>query len=336
MRILVLGGTIFVGKYIVEAALAGGAAVTIFHRGRHPASFSGPVEEVLGDRDSDLADLRRQTWDLAIDVSGYTPRIVRQSAQALKGVVEHYTFISSVSVYADEHAEGRDESARLLPPEYGTEKVDGDTYGPLKVACEETVHEVYGERALVVRPCLVGGPDDPTDRLTYWPRSVHQAAAGSGRFLAPGDLAGPVQFIDVRDLAAWIVRMSRDRRPGTFNAAAAPMTMAGLVAASLEATRSTAEPVWVDEAFLLAAGIRPSVDIPLWLDYPHRGFATFSSARAVAAGLVPRRPAETLLDVWNWDRRRGLPPLKVGLTADRQAEILAAWDALSARQARGR
>lgn len=329
MRLLVLGGTVFVGKHIVEAALGLGHAVTIFHRGRTPASFGGPVEEVLGDRDSDLIDLRHQQWDAAIDVSGYVPRIVRRSATALENSVSHYTFVSTVSVYADAAAIGQDETAEVQRRQILTEEVTGETYGPLKVACEDVVREVWKDRALFVRPGLVAGPGDPTDRFTWWPRALADASA-RGEVLAPSGPDVPVQAIDVRDMAAWIVKMAAGRRSGTFNATgpAEPLTMGRLVEACREATRSIALPVWVPDEFLL----RQQADVPLWAPAGHAGFMTFSNARARAEGLAIRPIGQTAADVWRWDRERGLPPLKAGLSAQRQAELLAAWKADSGGQ----
>ena len=214
VKLLVLGGTRFVGRHLVEAALARGHEVTLFNRGNHPEVFP-EVEGLIGDRDGDLGALENRTWDAALDTSGYVPRLVRDSAERLRDAVGHYTFISTVSVYPDTLPPHADEDARVRGLEDPlTEEVTNGTYGGLKVLCEEAVREIYGARSLVIRPGLVVGPYDPTDRFTYWPVRV----AEGGEVLAPGVPEAPVQFIDARDLAAWTLGMIEGRETGTYNA----------------------------------------------------------------------------------------------------------------------
>ena len=215
LRILILGGTSFLGPQIVNAARARGHAVTLFNRGKTNPGLFSDLETIIGDRDGGLAGLARRRWDAVVDTSGYLPRLVGDSARALVDAVERYLFISTISVYGSLAVAGIDESAplgRLDNPD--TEAVDGETYGPLKALCEQAVNVVYGERATIIRPGLIVGPGDPTDRFTYWPVRL----ARGGRVLAPGDGLDPVQVIDVRDLGAWIVLCLEQPVAGVYNA----------------------------------------------------------------------------------------------------------------------
>src|SRR5579872_4273010 len=215
MKLLILGGTVFLGRHIVEAALARGHEVTLFNRGQHNPDLFPEVEKLRGDRNGDLAALQGRQWDAAIDTSGFVPRVVRASAEALANAVKHYTFISSISVYADFTKLGIDESspvAKLV--DESVEEVTGETYGGLKALCEQAAEEALPGKVLIVRPGLIVGPDDQTDRFTYWPYRVAQG----GEMLAPGRPAHQEQFIDVRDLAQWIVRMVEAGKTGVYNA----------------------------------------------------------------------------------------------------------------------
>lgn len=327
MRLLVLGGTVFLGKHIVEAALAAGHQVTLFNRGRTNAdTFAGRagVETIHGDRDGGLAALGTGTWDAVIDTSGYLPRVVGDSARTLAGRVERYLFISTVSVYADPPSAGIDEDsplARLANP--SVEVVNGETYGGLKVLCEEAVRAAQGERALIVRPGLIVGPDDPTDRFSYWPLR----AAQGGRILAPGGPAAPTQLIDVRDLAAWTIRLLAAGRAGVFNATgpATPIGLGELLAICLRATGGEGELVWMDEAFLLAQGVAPFTELPCWVPTAGAGLMRATIDRALAAGLQLRPLEETARDTLAWRQPLlAARPLRAGLAAEREAALLAA------------
>ncbi len=324
MKLLILGGTVFLGRHIVEAALAAEHEVTIFHRGRHNARLFPETEKLHGDRDGGLEVLRGHTWDAVIDTCGYLPRIVRGSARLLADAVEHYTFISSISVYADLGRAGLDESAptgRLDDP--AAEEITGETYGPLKALCEEAVREVYGDRCLCIRPGLIVGPHDPTDRFTYWP---HRVARGD-RVLAPGRPEREIQFIDVRDLADWILRMVEQKRSGVFNATgpANPLTMLAFMEACRSVSGGGAEFIWLDDAFLVEHGVQPYTEAPLWIPEDHD---TVDCGRAIAAGLVFRLLEETIQDTLAWDAARPAGTrLRSGLAPEREARLLSAWSA---------
>lgn len=327
MRLLVLGGTVFLGRHLVEAALAAGHTVTLFNRGRrNPELFPG-VEKLRGDRDGDLESLRGRTWDAVIDPSGYVPRIVRASAELLAGSVGQYTFISSLSVYADPVASGTAEDGRLavLPAgREGTEEITGDTYGALKVLSEQAAEASLPGRTLIIRPGLIVGPHDPSDRFTYWPVRV----ARGGEVLAPGDPDRHVQFIDVRDLAAWILRLVEARQTGTFNVTGPvpSLTMGRLLDSCRLIAGSDAAFTWVPEALLLAHNVAPYTELPLWIPSVDAGFDRFNVSRALAAGLTFRPLETTIRDTLAWDATRPVgAERRNGLKSEREAALLAAF-----------
>jgi 2'-hydroxyisoflavone reductase len=256
MDLLVLGGTVFVGRHLVAAALARGHRVTLFNRGRQNAALFPEAEKLRGDRDGDLTALAGRRWDAAIDVAGRVPRIVRASAQLLADAVPHATFISTISVYADYATPYMDEHGPLATIADPTiEDPSGAHYGPLKVLCEQEMARAFPGRALVVRPGLIVGPDDPTNRFTYWPRRITRG----GDVLAPNSPQQPARFIDVRDLAAWTIAMIERGATGIYNARGpgGDLTFGELLATCKEQTGSDARPVYVDKDFLLAQGVRP-------------------------------------------------------------------------------
>lgn len=329
MKLLVIGGTRFLGRHFVEAALARGHALTLFNRGRSaPGLFPG-VETVMGDRDGGLAALlspKDRTWDAVLDPSGYVPRVVRSSAAALAGRAGSYAFVSSISAYATPIAPGADESAPLATlADPATEAITGETYGALKAACEREAVAAFGERALVVRPGLIVGPHDTTARFPYWPRRL----ARGGDVLAPGDGRQPVQVIDARDLAAWMLAMLERGAGGTFNATgpAEPVTLGEVLEGAAGALGVPSRLVWVPEAFLLERGVQPWTELPLWVPPEEGGLDEVSIARALAAGLTLRPLAETVRDTLAWDlarpdsAREGSPAMK----PEREAELLAEW-----------
>jgi 2'-hydroxyisoflavone reductase len=332
MKLLILGGTVFLGRALVEAALPRGHQVTLFNRGKTNPGLFPEVEKITGERDSDLSVLQDRGWDAVIDTCGYIPRLVRRSAEALADKVGHYTFISSLSVYADPSQMGIDESAPV-----GTlddplvEEVNGDTYGPLKALCEQAAESAMPGRALVVRPGLIVGPYDPTDRFTYWP---HRIAQG-GEVLAPGRPGRAVQFIDVRDLAEWTLGMVEKGKTGTYNAdgPAEPMAMEELLKACKTESSSDAAFTWVSEAFLLEQEVGMWMEMPLWVPESqpeHAGFFAFDCRKAIAEGLSFRPLAETVRATLDWDA--SLPPdraLRAGITRKREIELLAKWKEIS-------
>jgi 2'-hydroxyisoflavone reductase len=316
MRLLVLGGTSFVGRAIVEAAVGGGHEVTVFSRGRTGTDLFDKLERRKGDRDTDdYASLAGTSWDAAVDVSGYVPRHVQAAGATLERSIGRYLFISTISVY--DFGAGHDdptEEAPRLAAERSTEEITGATYGPLKVACEDDVTARFGARATLVRPGIVAGPYDPTDRFTYWAR---RAALG-GRVALPGRAHQPVQVVDARDLGRLVVALVEQDRSGTYNAVgpAEATTLGGLIHTCAQAADSQVEVVEVDPA-----AVDPG--FPLVINDPS-GDTTFtrSAARARTAGLTATPLTQTAADVLAWDRDRGLPPLAVGLSATREAELL--------------
>ncbi|HEY6195181.1 MAG TPA: SDR family oxidoreductase [Candidatus Eisenbacteria bacterium] len=330
MRILVLGGTRFLGRHLVEAAAARGHALTLFNRGlTNPALHAG-IERITGDRDGGLDALGERTWDAVVDPSGFFPRIVGASARALAGRAGRYLFVSTISVYAEPVARGADESApvaRLADP--GVETLDGGTYGALKAACEETVREAFGERALIVRPGLIVGPHDTSDRFPYWPRRL----ARGGTVLAPGEPTAPVQLIDVRDLADWMLSLVERGVGGTFHATgpAEPLTLGRCLERVAAAVGASPRLRWASEAFLREQGVEPWVQLPLWLPAAESGFATLDIARALAAGLRLRPLEDTARDTLAWERSlvADTRPASPALTAEREAELLAGWETTS-------
>ena len=320
MRLLLLGGTAFVGRAIAQEALDRGHEVELFSRGRTGADLFPGVGRHLGDRDAgDYTALAGGSWDAVVDVSAYVPRHVREAADALAGTAGRYLFISTGSVYdVTRAAEPMTEAAARLPAEHGTEDVTPETYGPLKVACEDETWSRWGERAVVVRPGVVAGPYDPTDRFTWW---VRRAARG-GRLALAGRPEQPVQVVDARDLANLVVQLLEDGTPGTFNAVgpAEPVTLAGLVAACAEAAGTSVEVVAVDAAALEPASV-PA--LPLVLPDPSRDVLfRRSAAPARAAGLTATPLVQTAADVLAWDRDRGEPPLTAGPTPEQEAALL--------------
>lgn len=318
MRLLVLGGTSFVGRAIVADALAGGHALTLFSRGRTGAELFPEAERRTGDRSTgDYTALADGSWDAVVDVSGYVPRHVQQAAAALGDRIGRYLFISTGSVYDRQRAsEPLTEDAPRLPPERGTEDITGDTYGGLKVACEDDVLATYDDRATLVRPGIVAGPHDPTDRFTWWVRRTSRG----GRMAVPARLDQPVQVVDAGDLGRLVTSLVEDDRPGIFNAVgpAEPTTIAGLVATCAAAAGTSVDvvPVPVDSV---------EEGFPLVLADDSWDVMFRRSAEAARAAGLPATPLEqTARDVLIWDRDRGHPPLSVGLSEEREAELLAA------------
>ena len=315
MRILVLGGTSFIGRAIVTDALHDGAEVTLFSRGKTGTGLFPGVDRRIGDRDSgDYASLRDGEWDAVVDVSGYVPRHVGQAMDALGDRVGRYLFISSHAVYdGDGVGPDSDEDTPRRQPVCDTEELTEASYGPLKVACEDDVTARYGSRATIVRPGKVAGPHDPSDMFTYW---VRRAARG-GRVAVPGDPAQPVQIIDSRDLAHLVVRLVTDGRPGAFHAVgpAQPTTLGGLIETCAAAAGTEVEVVRVPDDDL------PGPFFPLVrADWPSQ---QRSSARARAAGMPSTPLAVTAADVLAWDRARGEPPMECGFTPEAERALLA-------------
>jgi 2'-hydroxyisoflavone reductase len=335
LQILVLGGTGFLGPHFVEAARAKGHKLTLFNRGKtNPTRFSGEefkdIEQLHGDRKTDMKALQgRRRWDAVLDTSAYLPADVTRSTQLLGKRVDQYLLVSTISVYARMDTPNQDESApvaTLANP--NVTEVTGETYGGLKALCETAAEKEMPGRVTIVRPGLIVGPGDNTDRFTYWPARADRG----GEILAPGSASDPTQFIDVRDLAAFLLKLLEDRRYGTFNAdaPAGKLTMGELIATSQRVSGKPSKVTWVPADFLEKQEVSPWQDMPVWIPAAgeYAGFGRVSSQKAQAAGLTYRPLDTTVGDTLAYWRalpadRRANP--KAGLSMVREAEVLQAW-----------
>ena len=329
MRILVIGGTRFLGRHLVEAALGRGHDVTLFNRGKTNADLFPSVTKLRGDRDSDLSALQGHTWDVVIDTCGYVPRVVSASASALAHSTNQYVFISSISVYAESITSTINELSPVATmPDETVEQVTNETYGPLKALCEQAAEHAMPGRVLHIRPGYIVGPHDPTDRFTYWPYRVAQG----GEVAVPGDPEAPVQFIDVRDLTEWIVRMSEAGRIGTYNATgpASLLTMQRFLQTCKDVTRSDARFTWLSEPFITERHLE--ADFPIWTPAEAVYFATVDCARAIADGLTFRPVEDTIQATlqWNASRPEGFSG-RAGINREREAALLEEWHAESGK-----
>lgn len=327
MKLLILGGTVFLGRHLVESALARGHEVTIFTRGQRNPDLFPEVEKLRGDRLVSLEPLKGRRWDAAIDTSAYIPRAVKASAGLLADAVEHYTFISTISVYANQSRSNPEEAPVGKLEDETVEEINGGTYGPLKALCEQAAEEAMPGRVLTLRPGLIVGPHDPSDRFTYWPVRI----ARGGEVLIPDTPDLPVQVIDARDLAEWNLDLVEARRTGLFNAVGPtePLTFEQMIRECLEVAGGDATLTPVSEEFLLEQKVGPWMELPIWLptDGP-RGMSTTPITRALEAGLTFRPLAETIRDTLAWEKTRPADlPRRAGLKPEREAELLAAWHA---------
>lgn len=335
MKILIIGGTIFLGRHLVEAALARGHEVTLFNRGIHHADLYPQTEKLHGNREKDLSALAGKKWDAAIDTCGYLPNVVKKSAEFLKDKVDHYTFISSCSVYKDFDLGGTDENSPVTEisaeqiaeaenidtGERATTAAYGAAYGGLKLLCERAAEAAMPARVLNVRAGLIAGEYDSIGRFSYWVRRIQE----DGQVLSPGSLARRVRIIDACDLADWIIRMAEARASGIYNATGAEdgLTFGEMLDAIRQISNSNAEFIWADEDFLAAQNIRAWTDMPLWLPAEHNGIFEIKNDRAIAAGLSFRPLAETIKDALADTANQapeGIP--KVGITRKREKELL--------------
>ena len=337
MKILVIGGTRFVGRHFVTAAQARGHELTLFNRGKHDAAAFADVETIQGDRHSELHKLAGRRWDVVVDTCGLLPRAVKASAEALRDAVDLYVFVSSQSVYADVSRPGVDENSptETLTPEQldkanainaatASAAAYGDLYGGLKTLCEQAAKSMMPGRVLVQRPGLIVGPYDYTDRFTYW---VARVARG-GEVLAPGRPERPVQFIDARDLAEWSVGMIEEKRVGVYNCNGAPgaVTMKDVLDECKAVSASDASFTWVDERFLLQHQVGAWSELPLWLPESEdslKGFMFVSSDKAIADGLKFRSLTETIADTLSWWQSTAtVEPMKAGLDPEKEQRLL--------------
>jgi 2'-hydroxyisoflavone reductase len=343
LRILILGGTGFTGPFQVKYALSRGHQVTVFNRGKtHPGELPKETEQLIGDRNGKLDALKGRKWDVVIDVPTTLPVWVRDAAEVLKGNVDRYIFVSTISVYSNVSKPGADETAPLAKYE-GADAMKETSqtlrasnfalYGPLKALSEAEAEKWFPGKTLIVRPGLIVGPGDESDRFTYWPVRV----ARGGEVLAPGNPSDPVQFIDARDLAEWIIRMAEQGTLGKFNATG-PKSKLGIgemLDGIRKATKSDAQFTWADADFLASQKVNPWSDMPVWV--PPRGdeggFSTISIKRALDKGLNFRPLADTTEATLDWFRKQTAErqsKLRAGITAEREKEVLAAWHAKKA------
>jgi len=328
MRILIIGGTAFVGRHIAQAAIDSGHDVTLFHRGTTGADLFPQATHLAGDRDGNLSALADGSWDATIDVCAYFPRQVRSLAEALDGRGGRYVFISSVSAYSPAVPPNYDESAPLA--EIGDPEADvvtNENYGGLKVACEQASAALFGPDSTIIRPTYVIGPYDRSYRFTWW---VDRLARG-GTVLAPGNPDDPIQVIDARDQGSWIVSLPERSISGTFHTVSpAPPFGFGQMLEQIAAQVAPAgtQLTWVDSAFLLEQGV-DGAGLPLWAEGESdaANMSTANPAAAYAAGLAPRPLRQTVADIRAEDRAPGSGRPGIGLPPEREAELLAQWAA---------
>jgi 2'-hydroxyisoflavone reductase len=341
LRILVLGGTRFIGIYMTRLALQRGHTVTLFNRGQTNPQLFPKLELLKGDRDGELDALRGRKWDVVIDNSGFVPRHVRLAAQLLAANVRQYLFVSSVSVYASFATAPDEDSAVGKLADERVEKVDENTYGPLKALCEHAAAAAMPGRVTVLRPGYIVGPDDNSDRFTYWPAR----AARGGEMLAPDGPGDPIQFVDVRDLAQFTLDVLERNLTAVFNVISPPgrFTMGDLLAESVRSANSLAKPiiaprpVWVAPEFMRQHNVALATDMPIWADPSgaDAAFAKINVARALQAGFTIRPIKDTVYDTLAWHLQRPeseRSPLKAGIDPAREREVLDAWHAAGAQR----
>ena len=334
LRILILGGTGFTGPYQVKYALTRGHKITTLNRNKtHPGELPAEVEQLIGDRNGQLDALKNRQWDVVIDNPTTLPAWVRDAAQVLKGNVERYVFTSTISVYGEVKS-GVDETApteKYTGPDPYKETIEAmkasgfKTYGPLKALSEQEVEKWFPGKTLIIRPGLIVGPRDETDRFTYWPVRIDRG----GEVLAPGDPKDPVQFIDARDLAEWTIRMVENGETGIYNATgpAKALGVGEMLDGIKEAEKSKATFTWVTEEFLTQQKVEPWSDMPVWTG-KESGLSLTKIDKALGKGLIFRPLAETARDALAWFESRPQDrqsKMRAGLTPEREAEVLAAW-----------
>ena len=318
MNILVIGGTSFVGRHIVEAAVLKGHQVTLFNRGiSNPAAFPG-LRHITGDRRKDAGKLAGQKWDVVIDTCAYSTTDLAPVLEKI--AASRYVFVSTISVYSDYGNGAPTETSAVLDNPPDSDEVNGKSYGPLKVEAEKMVIDAFGSRALIIRPSIVAGPYDPTDRFTFWVKKLSE----SGQAMIPGSKDRKVQWIDARDLAAFVIAQIEAGNGGTFNVAADAINMEEFVNA---VGTGEADLVWVDDAFLLNEGIEP-FQLPLWIpvsDEHPEGFIAVGNSSAKRAGLQCRTASETASDIREWLNLQKGRQLKAGLSREIEVELLALY-----------
>ena len=339
LNILILGGTGFTGPFQVKYALDRGHKVTVFNRGKtHPGELDQPAEQLIGDRNGQLEALKGRKWDVCIDIPTTLPVWVRDAAQILQGNVPRYVFISTISVFSDVSKPNMDENGPLaeykgadpMKETQDTLRANLGLYGPLKVQSEKEAEKWFPGKALIIRPGLIVGPGDESDRFTYWPVRIEKG----GEVLAPGTPNDPVQYIDARDLAEWVIRMVEQGTVGTFNATGPDykLTMGKMFDEIKAATKSNATFTWADADFLRAQKVRAWSDMPTWV--PPKGdsigFSQINCQKAISKGLTFRSIGDTTKATLEWFHKQPADrqaKMRAGLTAERETAVLAAWHA---------
>jgi len=306
VNILIIGGTRFLGRHLVDSALTRGHNITLFNRGKTNPNLFPNIETIIGDREHDIDKLSGRTWDAVIDTCGYVPCIVRESAAGLERSVGRYVFISSISAYADESLIKVGLTEEDPPGPLSDESDDNtpETYGPRKTRCEKYVGDVYQDRALIVRPGLIVGPNDGTDRFTYWPARV----AKGGDVLAPERPEVPVQIIDVRDLAGFIITLLENNSSGIYNATGPDyeLTFGRMLETCKQVSKSDATFHWASAEFLKQNDVAQWSDLPVWIEdtEENQGFSRFDISKAINAGLTFRPLEDTVHDTLEWANTR--------------------------------
>jgi 2'-hydroxyisoflavone reductase len=326
LKVLILGGTNFLGPHIVEELQQKGHEVTLFNRGTHDTSFLSNVEILQGDRDGDLQALENRHWDAVIDTSCHLPRHAKISSKILAKAAEHYTFISTIGVYENFHELNMDETYPLAKLEDETsEEVNEKTYGALKASCEKIIENYFPNHSLIIRPGLIVGPRDPTHRFAYWPLRM----IDGGEVLAPGESKQNLQFIDVRDLAKWVVTMVEMRKVGCYNATGPKLclTFEELLKTCMQISRKQTSLTWVSEDFLIKSGVQDWSELPLWLSYKRNmpGFLNVNIAKAVSAGLTFRPLSDTISSIITWEKQHRKEGEQIGIDRVKEQSILKLW-----------
>ncbi len=327
MKILILGGTIFLGRHIVDAALARGHEVTLFNRGKNNPDLYPQLEKVRGDREKDLEQVADRKFDAVVDTCGYVPRVVKQSAEFFADRCRHYTFVSTISVFSDLTKGGIDEDHPVGTLDEPTEEITGETYGPLKALCESAAEDAMPGRVFNVRPGLIVGPWDPTNRFTYWPARFDRG----GEVLIPDVPDEPIQVIDARDLAEWTVHALENDITGVYNATGPtePFPWRDLLRECTSAAqpKDPVRPVPVSEDFLREKEVGPWMELPLWIpaEPDSYGFSRINVQKAVSAGLRFRSLGDTVADTLAWYREQPERDWPAGMAADKETQLLEEW-----------
>lgn len=325
LKILILGGTNFLGPHLVEEFQRHGHEITLFNRGTQDPGCSN-VEMLRGNRDGDLTALQDRWWDAIIDTSGHLPRVVEASSKLLSKATNHYTFISTIGVYKDFHSMNIDENYPVAVLENeANEEINEKTYGALKASCEKVIEKHFSNHFLVIRPGLIVGPRDPTNRFSYWPLRIMDG----GEILAPGAPTQNLQFIDVRDLAKWIVSMVEKQEIGFYNATgpSMPLTFEELLKTCSQISNKKICLTWVNEDFLIEHGVQDWVELPLWLSYQRNmpGFLNINSRKAIQAGLTFSPLAHTISAIIDWEEHSKKDDISIGMDRKKEQNLLKVW-----------